>query len=462
MKDVKRNILEAVGRTPLVRLTRVVGQLRSTIAAKLEYLNPGGSIKDRVGVTIVEEAERRGELKPGATIVEATSGNTGMGLAIAAAVKGYKLIFVMPDKQSQEKVQNLRAFGAKVIVTPTNVAPDDPRSYYSVAKRLAEETPNAFYANQYHNLDNPLAHYRTTGPEVWDQAGGELDAFVSGMGTGGTLTGVSRYLRERKPDVLIVGVDPEGSLYKDYFERGVVVEARPYLIEGIGEDFFPSTMDLKAVDKVVRVYDKESYLMARELLTSEGLYTGSSGGAAVIGAIRFAREHEAAGGRPLNIVVVLPDSGSRYLSKLYNDDWMREAGFLGGRVALGSVKDVLVRRHDRGEVVTCGQFDTVRDVITKMKAHGISQLPVMAGDKLLGLIEESDLVVPLMQGRVKAGDTIERLVVTKLHTVDPDAPADALVPLFDRGEVAIVVRDDQFSGLITKIDFITYLGERLR
>jgi cystathionine beta-synthase len=462
MKDVKRNILEAVGRTPLVRLNRVAGQIRSTIAAKLEYLNPGGSIKDRVGVTIVEEAERRGELKPGATIVEATSGNTGMGLAIAAAVKGYKLIFVMPDKQSQEKVQNLRAFGAKVIVTPTNVAPDDPRSYYSVAKRLAEETPNAFYANQYYNPDNPLAHYRTTGPEVWDQTGGELDAFVSGMGTGGTLTGVSRYLRERKPDVLVVGVDPEGSLYKDYLERGVVVEARPYLIEGIGEDFFPGTMDLKAVDKVVRVQDKESYLMARELLTSEGLYTGSSGGAAVVGAIRFAREHEAAGGRPLNVVVVLPDSGSRYLSKLYNDDWMREAGFLGGRVALGSVKDVLVRRHDRGEVVTCSQFDTVRDVITKMKAHGISQLPVMAGDKLLGLIEESDLVVPLMQGRVKAGDTIERLVVTKLHTVDPDAPADALVPLFDRGEVAIVVRDDQFFGLITKIDFITYLGERLR
>jgi cystathionine beta-synthase len=282
------------------------------------------------------------------------------------------------------------------------------------------------------------------------------------MGTGGTLTGASRYLKERKPEVLIVGVDPEGSLYKDYFERGVVVEARPYLIEGIGEDFFPSTMDLKAVDTVVRVQDRESYLMARELLTSEGLYTGSSGGAAVVGAIRFAREHEAAGGRPLNVVVVLPDSGARYLSKLFNDDWMREAGFLGGRVPLGSVKDVLVRRHDRGEVVTCGQFDTVRDVTTKMKAHGISQLPVMAGDKLLGLIEESDLVVPLMQGRVKAGDTIERLVVTKLHTVDPDAPADALVPLFDRGEVAIVVRDDQFFGLITKIDFITYLGERLR
>jgi cystathionine beta-synthase len=462
MNAMKRNILEAVGNTPLVRLNRVVGQLRSVIAAKLEYMNPGGSIKDRIGITIIEEAEQRGELSPGATIVEATSGNTGMGLALVAAMKGYKLIFVMPDKMSQEKIQNLRSFGAKVIVTPTKVAPDDPRSYYSVARRLAQETPNAFYANQYHNPDNPLAHYRTTGPEIWEQTGGEIDAFVAGMGTGGTLTGVSRFLKERKPAVLIAGVDPEGSVYKDYFERGVVVEPHPYLIEGIGEDFFPSTMDLKALDKVVRVHDKESCLMARELLTSEGLYTGSSGGAAVVGAIRFAREHEAAGGRPLNIVTILPDSGSRYLSKLYNDDWMREAGFLESRVALGSVKDVLVRRYERGEVITCGQFDTVRDVITKMKAHGISQLPVMEGDKLLGLIEESDLVVPLMQGRVKASDTIERLVVTRLHTVDPDAPADALVPLFDRGEVAIVGRDDQFYGLITKIDFIAYLGERLK
>ncbi len=462
MNAMKRNVLDAVGNTPLVRLNRVVGQLRSVIAAKLEYLNPGGSIKDRIGITIIEEAERRGELKPGATIVEATSGNTGMGLALVAAVKGYKLIFVMPDKMSQEKIQNLRSFGAKVIVTPTKVAPDDPRSYYSVARRLAQETPNAFYANQYHNPDNPLAHYRTTGPEIWEQTGGEIDAFVAGMGTGGTLTGVSRVLKERKPAVLIVGVDPEGSVYKDYFERGVVVEPHPYLIEGIGEDFFPSTMDLKALDKVVRVCDKESYLMARELLTSEGLYTGSSGGAAVVGAIRFAREHEAAGGRPLNIVAILPDSGSRYLSKLYNDDWMREAGFFESRVALGSVKDVLVRRYDRGEVITCGQFDTVRNVITEMKAHAVSQLPVMEGNKLLGLIEESDLVVPLMQGRVKAGDTIERLIVTRLHTVDPDAPAEALMPLFDRGEVAIVTRDDQFYGLIAKIDLIAYLGERLR
>jgi cystathionine beta-synthase len=462
MKGMKRNVLEAVGATPIVRLNRVAADLRSTVAAKLEYLNPGGSIKDRIGVTIIEEAEKRGEIRPGATIVEATSGNTGMGLALVAAVKGYKLVFVMPDKMSQEKVQNLRAFGAKVVVTPTKVAPEDPRSYYSVARRLAQETPNAFYANQYHNPDNPLAHERTTGPEVWEQTGGAIDAFVAGIGTGGTITGVSRYLKARKPEVTIVGVDPEGSVYRDYFERGVVVESHGYLIEGIGEDFFPTTMDLEAVDRVVRVYDKESYLMARELLTSEGVYTGSSGGAAVVGALRFAREHEAAGGGALNVVVILPDSGSRYLSKLYNDDWMREAGFLETKVPLGSVKDVLVRRHDRGEVVTCGQFDAVRDVITKMKAHGISQLPVMEGDKLLGIVDESDLVLPLLQGRAAAGDTIERLIVTKLHTVDPDAPADVLVPLFDRGEVAIVSRDDQFFGLITKIDFITYLGERIR
>ncbi len=462
MKAMKRNVLEAIGRTPIVRLNRVTGGLGSTVAAKLEYLNPGGSIKDRIGVTILEEAERRGEIGPGATIVEATSGNTGMGLALVAAIKGYKLVFVMPDKQSQEKIQNLRAFGAKVIVTPTNVPPEDPRSYYSVAKRLADETPNAFYANQYHNPDNPLAHYRTTGPEIWEETGGAIDAFVAGMGTGGTITGVSRYLKERNPEVLIVGVDPEGSVYKDFFERGVVIEPHSYLIEGIGEDFFPSTMDLTAVDRVVRVGDKESYLMARELLTTEGLYTGSSGGAAVVGALRFVREHEAAGRRPLNVVVVLPDGGGRYLSKLYNDDWMREAGFFERRVALGTVKDVVSRRYDRGEVVTCGQFDTVRDVITKMKAHGISQLPVMAGDKLLGVIDESDLVVPLMQGRVNAADTIERLVVTKLNTVDPGAQAETLMPILDRGEVAIVTRGDDFLGLVTKIDLLAYLGERIK
>ncbi|RMD97267.1 MAG: cysteine synthase family protein, partial [Deltaproteobacteria bacterium] len=288
-RDVYDHILQTMGHTPIVRLNRIARDLESEIYVKLEYFNPGGSVKDRIGIKIIEEAEKRGEIKPGGVIVEATSGNTGIGLAITAAVKGYKTIFVMPDKMSEEKVQHLRAFGAKVIICPTAVEPDDPRSYYSVAKRIAEETPNSFYASQYFNPDNVRAHYETTGPEIWEQMGEDLDVFVAGMGTGGTISGTGRYLKEKNPDIRIVGVDPVGSIYYGYFKTGKMPKAETYLIEGIGEDMLPGNMDFDVVDDVVQVSDKESLLMARELVRQEGIFVGGSSGAALIGAIKYAR-----------------------------------------------------------------------------------------------------------------------------------------------------------------------------
>lgn len=319
-------ILDAVGATPLVRLHRVAREVVCEVLAKVEFFNPGGSVKDRVARAIIEDAERRGQLGPGGTIVEATSGNTGLGLAIAAAVKGYQCVFVIPDKQSIEKVQQLRAFGAQVIVTPTNVEPDDPRSYYSVAQRIVAETPNAMLANQYHNPANPAAHYCTTGPEIWHQTGGEIDVFVAGMGTGGTITGVGRYLKERNSNVQIVGIDPEGSILAEYFQTGHFHEAHAYKVEGIGEDFIPSILDFNVIDDVVTVTDQESFLMTRRLVREEGIFCGGSSGSAVAGALKYAAREKLDSHK--RVVVLLPDSGSRYLGKIFNDDWMRQHGFL--------------------------------------------------------------------------------------------------------------------------------------
>ncbi|MBI4042458.1 MAG: cysteine synthase family protein [Deltaproteobacteria bacterium] len=317
------NVLSTVGNTPLVRLQKVASAVQSEIYAKLEYFNPAGSVKDRIGLTIIDSAEKSGALKPGGTIVEATSGNTGMGLAMVAAVKGYRTICVMPDKVSHEKVRNLEAFGAKVVLAPTNVSPEDPNSYYKVAERLVRETPNSFYANQYHNPDNPRAHYETTGPEIWEQMERRVDAFVAGMGTGGTISGTGQFLKEKNPAIKIVGVDPIGSIYYDYFKTGKMPHPRQYDIEGIGEDFLPSTMNLKILDEIVQVDDQSSFTMTRNLLRWEGIFAGGSSGTAVYGAIEYAKKLR----KPQRIVVLIPDSGDRYLSKVYDDEWLKSKGY---------------------------------------------------------------------------------------------------------------------------------------
>jgi len=323
-KKLCQNIQEAIGDTPIVRLNRIGTDVKPSLWVKCEFINPGSSIKDRIGKHIIEVAEKEGRLKPGGTIVESTSGNTGMGLAIAAAVKGYRCIFTMPDKMSQEKINNLKAFGAEVVVCPTNVEPEDPRSYYSVAKRLAKETPNALYTDQYHNPANPKAHYLTTGPEIWEQTEGKIQAFIAGVGTGGTISGIGKYLKEKNPAIRIIGVDPVGSILKHYHETGEMSEPKPYITEGIGEDMIPSNINFDLIDEFIQVNDPECALLTRELVKKEGIYAGNSSGAALAGALKWAKKQT----EPLFTVILLPDSGSRYLSKVFNDDWMKQVGFL--------------------------------------------------------------------------------------------------------------------------------------
>lgn len=324
------SIIDAIGNTPIVKLNRVTGVLDGTITAKVEYMNPGQSIKDRIAIKMMDDAEAEGLIKPGGTIIEGTSGNTGLGLALVAAVRGYNCIFTTTDKQSQRKVDLLRALGAEVIVCPTNVEPDDPESYYSVAKRLSEEIPNSYYPNQYDNLSNMAAHYESTGPEIWKQTGGKITHYVAGMGTGGTISGAAKYLKEQNPDIQVIGVDSEGSVYKHYFETGEFSKdvIHPYVTEGIGEDIIPANIDFEYIDDVVQVNDKNSLLMTRRLAKEEGLFIGGSCGAAVFGALEYVKAN------PLKpddlMVIILPDSGTRYVEKIYNDDWMRDQGFLGG------------------------------------------------------------------------------------------------------------------------------------
>src|SRR5688500_15981573 len=461
-KRVYDNVLGAMGNTPLVRLKRIGRDLPCPLYAKLELMNPGGSVKDRVGAFIIEQAEKRGELKPGGTIVDATSGNTGVELAIAAALKGYKTIFVMPDKMSNEKILLLRAYGAKVVITPTAVEPDDPRSYYQVADKFARETPNAILANQYHNPDNPLTHEMTTGPELWDQTDGRITDVIMGMGTGGTITGVGRYLKAKNPNIQIVGVDIEGSILTEIWQnKGKIPEGaypKTYKVEGIGEDFLPGAMDITVVDAIERAGDRESFLWARQLVKQEGIFAGGSSGSAIAGALKYCRKLPA-GRIP---VVILPDSGSRYLSKFYDDKWMREFGFLSmefGETALG---DLLIAKPNK-TLITATIGESIRKVVTVMHQNGVSQMPIVGADgALVGLIEEVDLLNHMLEKHDHSNDEKIDPLVQKVGAVfPPDTPLEEAMPSLTAGFALIIVENNRPVGILTKIDVLDYVAGKI-
>ncbi len=455
------NVLSMIGNTPLVRLNKVTRGIQATVLAKCEFMNPGGSVKDRPGLSMIEAAEREGRLKPGGTIVEATSGNTGVGLAIAAAVKGYRTIFVIPDKMSEEKINLLRAFGARVIVTPTAVAPEDPRSYTSVSRRLADEIPNSILIGQFWNPANPQAHYRTTGPEIWRDTQGKIDYLVCGMGTGGTMTGTGKYLKERNPAIKVIGADPVGSLIYDTFKGGGKLPPgaypRVYKVEGIGEDFLPDTLDVRYLDDVIQVTDKESFWMTRELVRHEGLFCGGSSGTACYAALKVARTLPA--GKV--VVVVLPDSGSRYLSKIFNDVWMRENRMLETSLAEACIEDLL--RGKAMPLVIAERGDRKADVIKRMKEHGISQLPVVDDEGCyVGIVTESELLQHLFQQEHQEGETIEDVIDQEAAAaLAVDTPLSELTGVFGQQKVAVVVEDHRPVGIVTKIDLIEYLATRI-
>ncbi len=453
------NILEAIGNTPMIRLNRVGRSAPCPIYAKLEFLNPGGSVKDRIGITMIKEAEDSGRLKTGGTVVESTSGNTGVGLAIACAIKGYKAIFVMPDKMSQEKIQLLRAFGAKVVITPTAVAPEDPRSYYSVAKRIVADTPNAILANQYHNPENPKSHYLTTGPEIWEQTEGKVTDVVVGMGTGGTISGVGKYLKTRNPQIRMIGVDPTGSILLETWQQGHIpddVEATTYKIEGIGEDFLPSALDLSMIDDVIRVTDKESFLWTRRLVKEEGIFCGGSSGSAVAAAVRYAEQQ----GPDRLVVVVLPDSGSRYLSKIFDDKWMRENGFLEIEWGEVSLQELLVAKTGPGLI--CASLNTpMAEVINQMKEYDISQIPALHPDgRLAGIVTEVDLLKHMLEAghEHSQAETIAAIVQPAEAVFPIHASLEEALPAVMEGNVILVTEGDHPAGILTKIDMLDFIA----
>ena len=448
------NILEAIGHTPLVRLNRIAKDLKPQIYVKAEFMNPGGSVKDRIGMTMIHDAEKRGLLKPGGTIIEGTSGNTGMGLALVAAVRGYKCVFTTTDKQSKEKVDLLKALGAEVIVCPTAVEPEDPRSYYSVAKKLAREIPNSYYPNQYDNPMNPEAHYLTTGPEIWEDSEGKITHFVCGLGTGGTISGAGKYLKEKNPAVKIIGVDPYGSLYYDFVKTGTTIKAKTYVVEGIGEDFFPTTMNLKILDDIIQVNDEESFVVARRLAKLEGLLTGGSGGGCLSGALRLAKNL----GPSDFLVVLLPDTGMRYLSKVYNDEWMRERGYVDAAMQI-TVAEVVKAKHAAGkvrELVIARPYQTVFHALKSMQDQDISQIPVFEENTPIGTIYEDQILNLALQGKDLRKLVVREVMSNPLPQVPKTAPVERVTHILSHENPAVFVdMGNSHFEILTKYDLMS-------
>ncbi|UNK48876.1 pyridoxal-phosphate dependent enzyme [Lysobacter sp. S4-A87] len=456
---IHQSVLELVGATPIIKAQRLDTGV-CELFLKLESQNPGGSIKDRIGLSMIEAAEKAGRIKPGDTLVEGTAGNTGIGLALVAQQKGYKLILVVPDKMSREKIFNLKAMGAQVVLTRSDVAKGHPDYYQDLAERLARETPGAYFINQFGNPDNPAAHEFGTGPEILAQMVdvGGVDAVVFGCGSSGTMTGLSRCFAEKSPQTELVLADPVGSILEEYINRGTISEkSASWMVEGIGEDFLPPISDFTRVKKAYAITDKESFLTARELLEKEGILGGSSTGTLLAAALKYCREQTT----PKKVLVFVCDTGNKYLSKMYNDYWMLDNGFLA-RQSSGDLRDLILRPYSQRDTVVVGPNDLLVTAYQRMKLYDVSQLPVMDGDNIVGIVDESDVLLHVYGDEARFRDPVSTAMVSKLDKIDVSSPIETLLPVFDRGHVAIVVDGEKFLGLITRIDLLNYLRRRVQ
>ncbi len=447
------NILETIGNTPMVKLNTITKSIPATFLAKIETTNPGNSIKDRMALKMIEDAEKSGKLKPGGTIIEGTSGNTGMGLAIAAVIKGYKCIFTSTDKQSKEKFDALRAFGAEVIVCPTNVDPEDPRSYYSVSSRLEREVPNSWKPNQYDNLANSQAHYESTAPEIWEQTEGRITHLVAGVGTGGTISGIAKYLKEKNPDIKIIGIDTYGSVFKKYKETGVFDkdEVYPYITEGIGEDFLPKNVDFSLIDHFEKVTDKDAALMTREVALKEGIFAGNSTGSAVAGVLQLKdmfKEGDV-------VVIIFPDHGSRYMAKMYNEDWLRERGFLKDEKL--TARDI-IKKKEKQEIITIDCERSILEAVNTIKSLNISQIPVTQKGMVIGKITESDILDALLENPSLKSSPIKNIATAPFPFVDLNTSIDKISAMIHKDNIAVLVEDQGNIEIITQYDIINAIS----